>query len=115
MLTHLRSKQFLILRFRVDYGCGVTFCDANDCIGSEENQYCFIVDRSNTRDVVSGSDLLKESLRMYLLFNMLPENKNTVWFEYMNKFDDNLCLEVKDIETCSYDTMGEIGVSSDLV
>ena len=52
---------------------------------------------------------------MYLLFNMLPENKNTIWFEYMNKFDDNLCLEVKDVETCSYETMKQSGVSKDLV
>lgn len=52
---------------------------------------------------------------MYLLFNMLPENKNTIWFEYMNKFDDNLCLEVKDVETCSYETMKQSGVSNDLV
>ena len=73
------------------------------------------MDRSNIRDVVSGSELLKESLRMYLLFNMLPENKNTIWFEYMNVFDDNLCLEVKDVETCSYETMKQSGVSNDLV
>ena len=73
------------------------------------------MDRSNIRDVVSGSELLKESLRMYLLFNMLPENKNTIWFEYMNVFDDNLCLEVKDVETCSYETMKQSGVSKDLV
>ena len=33
----------------------------------------------------------------------------------MNKFDDNLCLEVKDVETCSYETMKESGVSNDLV
>ena len=52
---------------------------------------------------------------MYLLFNMLPENKNTIWFDYMNKFDDNLCLEVKDVETCSYETMKQSGVSNDLV
>ena len=52
---------------------------------------------------------------MYLLFNMLPENKNTIWFEYMNVFDDNLCLEVKDVETCSYETMKQSGVSKDLV
>lgn len=61
---------------------------------------------------MSGSDLLIESLRMHLLFNLLPENKNKLWFEYMNRFDDNLCLEVKDVETCSYDTMREIGVSN---
>ena len=107
--------QFFDHRFRVDYECTVAFCDTNDCIGSEENKYCFPVDRSNIRDVVSGSELLKESLRMYLLFNMLPENKNTIWFEYMNKFDDNLCLEVKDVETCSYETMKQSGVSNDLV
>ena len=46
---------------------------------------------------------------------MLPENKNTIWFEYMNKFDDNLCLEVKDVQTCSYDTMRESGVSNELI
>ncbi len=67
--------------------------------------YCFPVDHSDTSDFVPGSELLKESLRMYLLFNMLPENKNTIWFDYMNKFDDNLCLEVKDVETCSYEAM----------
>jgi hypothetical protein len=77
--------------------------------------YCFPVDHSDTRDFVSGSELLKESLRMYLLFNMLPENKNTIWFDYMNKFDDNLCLGFKDVETCSYEAMKQSGVSNDLV
>jgi hypothetical protein len=52
---------------------------------------------------------------MYLLFNLLPENKNSIWFDYMNKFDDNLCLEIKDIELCSYETMKQSGLSGDLI
>jgi len=48
---------------------------------------------------------LSESLRMYVLFDLLPENKNKVWFDYMEKFDTNLCLDLKDVETCSYETM----------
>lgn len=52
---------------------------------------------------------------MYLLFNFLPESKNKAWFEYMKKFDDNLCLELKDIETCSYETMAEAGVAIELI
>jgi len=48
---------------------------------------------------------------MYLLFNMLPANKDEVWFKYMIGFDSNLCLDVKDVETCSYDTMKKVGVA----
>lgn len=33
----------------------------------------------------------------------------------MEKFDTNLCLDVKDVETCSYDTMKQAGVSDDMI
>jgi hypothetical protein len=112
---HICQVNFKLSRFPVDYDCSVGFCDTNDCLGSEENKYCFPVDRSKTRDVVSGAELLKESLRMYLLFNMLPENKNLIWFDYMSKFDNNLCLEIKDVESCSYETMKQSGVSDDFI
>ena len=72
------------------------------------------VDRHD-KNTASGSDILKESLRMYVLFDLLPESKNDLWFRYMDKFDKKDCLEEKDVETCSYDTMKECGVSSDLI
>ena len=52
---------------------------------------------------------------MYVLFDLLPVNKNKVWFDYMEKFDSNLCLDVKDVETCSYETMKQAGVSDDMI
>lgn len=33
----------------------------------------------------------------------------------MDKFDSNLCLELPDVEACSYETMKETGVSNDLI
>ncbi len=47
--------------------------------------------------MTTGADLLKESLRMYVLFNLLPENKDKVWFDYMDRFDHNLCLDEPDV------------------
>lgn len=48
---------------------------------------------------------------MYVLFEMLPEDKNYVWFSYMDNFDSNLCLEVMDVEECSYQAMRQSGVT----
>ena len=33
----------------------------------------------------------------------------------MEKFDSNLCLELNDIETCSYEAMKDTGVSNDMI
>ena len=33
----------------------------------------------------------------------------------MENFDSNLCLELKDIETCSYEAMKDTGVSNDMI
>lgn len=33
----------------------------------------------------------------------------------MEKFDSNLCLDVTDVETCSYETMKQAGVSDDMI
>jgi hypothetical protein len=51
------------------------------------------------------AEILKESLRMYALFYLLPENKDSIWFEYMERFDEQICLEEKDVEACSYEAM----------
>lgn len=60
MLTHQLSNNFdKNFRFKVEYGCSLLSCDEKDCIGSEQNKYCFPVDRSGDSDAVSGGELLK--------------------------------------------------------
>lgn len=84
----------------------MTYCEEADCLGSKENRYCLAVERGmGVRDVTPGGEILKESLRMYALFYLLPENKDSVWFEYMERFDEQICLEEKDVEACSYEAM----------
>lgn len=114
--------------FKVDRGCNTAngWCANSDCLGNSEtensfaiNRYCMPVqanqDDALEKGEISGSELLKESLRMYVLFDMLPQNKNLVWFEYMNQFDENICNELPDVETCSYETMAQVGISSDTI
>jgi hypothetical protein len=33
----------------------------------------------------------------------------------MDKFDENDCIELKDIESCSYEQMKEVGISNDMI
>lgn len=59
MWTRRWSKLFVINgRFKVDYGCGMLFCEEKDCIGSEQNKYCFAVDRAADSDAIAGSAIL---------------------------------------------------------
>lgn len=38
-----------------------------------------------------------------------------MWWHYMGKFDHNVCLELKDVEDCSYTTMAQVGFSSSVI
>lgn len=33
-----------------------------------------------------------------------------LWWKYMHKFDNNICIEEKDVADCSYNTMKDINI-----
>lgn len=80
--------------------------------------YCRNVEKPDSPDVphTKGSDLVNQQLREYYLWEQVKDTNNKeMWWHYMGKFDHNVCLELKDVEDCSYTTMAQVGFSSSVI
>ena len=112
----IRDRVSMEVRFRVENNCEDWICSKDDCVGTLIEKYCRNIPKPDdpSTEYTKGSDIVKEQLREYFLWEEVRSQNPSVWWEYMTKFDDNICLE-KDVEDCSYSTMQQVGLSSSII
>lgn len=71
-------------------------------------KYCFISDRKIGENERTGVSIIEEHLRSYYILDYVRKNKmlDDVWWKYMIAFDDFMCIDKLDMQSCSHRALG---------
>lgn len=87
------------------------YCDDSECV--LVGQFCSL--DSDTWEYGTGAYIVNEQFRQYNLFELMKkQNKIDVWFDYMNKFDENCDVDWRNSKVCSENIAKELGVTQNL-